>query len=78
MGNLSVHYYVKAVNALSGTQVQTKIRLNLAEDVEVTDGVDDNDDKMPLSIWFYIFHYYFSKLLEFVSNWCKRKLLYNR
>ena len=50
MGNLSVHYYVKAVNALSGTQVQTKIRLNLAEDVEVTDGVDDNDDKMLLSI----------------------------
>lgn len=44
MGNLSVHYYVKAVNALSGTQVQTKTRLNSAEDDGITDEEDDNDD----------------------------------
>lgn len=52
MGNLSVHYYVEAVNALSGTQVQTKTRLNSAEDYGVTDGEDDNDDghKEPLFI----------------------------
>lgn len=65
MGNLSVHYYVKAVNALSGTQVQTKIRLNLAEDVEVTDGVDDNDDgTQDATFYMILYFYYFSKLLE--------------